>query len=286
MSSVVRFGDAAGGDPMMKAKALVTGMIAKLEKEAQADVSHKSFCDKETSETTSKKDEKTYAISKLSTKIDSMSAKSAKLKEQVAALQGELQELALAQAEMEKIRSEEKALYIKNSVEMKSGIAGVQKALSVLRDYYAQEDKSHSAGGRIIGLLEVVESDFTKGLAEMEVAESTAVKEYEKTSYMNKIANASKGKDMEYKAKEAASLDKALSESSSDKDGVQAELDALHQYLAKLATMCTAKAEPWAERKARRDAEIAGLKEALAIIDGQAVLLQQSARRVLRGRQS
>merc|ERR1719478_412340 len=191
---------------MMKAKALVTGMIAKLEKEAQADVSHKGFCDKETSETKSKKEEKTYDVSKLTTKIDSMNAKSAKLKEQVAALQGELQELASAQAEMEKIRSEEKALYIKNSGEMKSGISGVQKALSVLRDYYAQEDKSHSAaggaGGRIIGLLEVVESDFTKGLTEMEVAESTAVKEYERTSHMNKLANSSKDKDLEYKAKE------------------------------------------------------------------------------------
>ena len=69
-----------------------------------------------------------------------------------------------------------------------------------------------------------------------------------------------------------------------DKDGVQAELDALHEYLAKLGEMCIAKAEPFAERRARRQAEIAGLKQALAVIDGEAVLLQKSSsRRVLRG---
>ena len=46
-----------------------------------------------------------------------------------------------------------------------------KKALSVLKDYYAKGDKSHSAaegaGSGIISLLEVCESDFTKGLTEM-----------------------------------------------------------------------------------------------------------------------
>ena len=37
------------------------------------------------------------------------------------------------QAEMNTIRSEEKALYTKNSAEMKQGIAGVQKALTARR---------------------------------------------------------------------------------------------------------------------------------------------------------
>ena len=64
---------------------------------------------------------------------------------------------------------------------MKAGIEGVKTALSVLRDYYAQEGQGHSAaggaGGGIVSMLEVVESDFTKGLAEMESAESNAVAE-------------------------------------------------------------------------------------------------------------
>lgn len=279
MSSVIRYGNSVGAHPFAKVKSMISAMIAKLEKDAMAAASHKSFCDKETAETNLKKDEKVYQINKLSTRIDSMNAQAARLKEEVATLQKELLELSSSQVEMDKIRSEEKGLYAKNKSEMEAGIRGVQKALSVLRDYYMQEADSQGsaegAGKGIIGMLEVVESDFTKGLSEMEVAESTAVKEYEKTTYMNKVAKANKDKDLDYKAKEAASLDKSSTESSSDKDGAQAELDALLEYLAKLGKMCTAKAEPYAERKARRDAELAGLKKALGALQGEAVLLEQ-----------
>merc|ERR1719484_3206 len=217
-----------------------------------------------------------------------MKAKSAKLKESVATLQNELAALASSQAEMDKIRSDEKAIYTKNSAEMKAGIEGVKKALSVLKEYYAKEGKSHNAaggaGGGIVSMLEVVESDFTKGLAEMEGAESSAVAEYEKVTYMNKVEKTSKDQDVKYKTKEAAGLDKATTEAVSDRDGVQAELDALLEYQAKLDKMCIAKAEPYAERKRRREAELAGLKEALKILYGEAVLLQENTKRALRSK--
>jgi chromosome segregation ATPase len=241
-------------------------MIAKLEKDAASDASQKAFCDKDTSETKQKKLEKEYSISKLTTKIDSMTAKSAKLKEQAATLQKELAELASAQASMDTIRSDEKALFDKQSAEMAAGVSAVQQALSVLKDYYATSDKDKGAGEGIISMLEVVESDFTKGLAEMKVTESAAVMEYEKTTYMNKVAKASKEKDVEYKVKEATALDKSVAEATSDKDGVQSELDALLEYLVKLDKMCVAKAEPYAEKVARRTAEIEGLKQALSIL--------------------
>merc|ERR1719174_2389167 len=187
-----------------------------------------------------------------------MTSKSAKLKEEVAELQKELAELASSQAEMDKIRSEEKAVYDKNSAEMKQGVEGVQKALKVLKDYYASEGKSHSsadgAGSGIIGMLEVVESDFTKGLAEMEATESMSVSEYEKVSKENEISRTMKGQDVKYKSKEAAGLAKSASEAGSDREGTQAE--------------------PYAEKVARREAEMAGLKEALSILEGEAVLIQ------------
>jgi len=289
MSSAIRFGESSGSDPFAKVKSLISDMIATLEKDAKGDASQKAYCDKETSETKQKKLEKEHDISKLSTKIDSMTAKSAKLKEQVAELQKELAALASSQAEMDKIRSEEKGIYTKNSAEMKAGIEGVKKALSVLREYYAKQDKGHGAAGGsaggIVSMLEVVESDFTKDLAEMESAESNAAAEYEKVTYMNKVATTSKGQDVKYKTKEAAGLDKSTSEAASDRDGVQAELDALVEYLSKLDKMCVAKAEPYAERKRRRDAELAGLKQALEILEGEAVLIQEKAKHALRGTQ-
>merc|ERR1719456_2009230 len=169
MQSAIRFGESSGADPFAKVKSLISDMIATLEKDAKSEASQKAYCDKETAETKQKKLEKAYDVQKLSTSIDSMGAKSAKLKEQVAELQKELAEMASSQAEMDKIRSEEKALYDKNSAEMKQGIEGVQKALSVLKEYYATEGKDHGAaegaGSGIISMLEVIESDFSKGLA-------------------------------------------------------------------------------------------------------------------------
>merc|ERR1719253_2288283 len=95
-------------------------------------------------ETEAKKADKEANIEKLSTQIDSMSAKSAKLKEQVAELNKELAALASTQAEADKLRAEEKGAFDVNSAEMEKGVKGIQTALKVLNDYYAK-DKSHAS---------------------------------------------------------------------------------------------------------------------------------------------
>merc|ERR1719498_520800 len=286
MAVAMRSGSGSG-DPFAKVKDLIRNMIEKLNTEAEADATEKAFCDKEMSETEAKQSEKEASIEKLTTQIDKWSATSAKRKEQVAELQKELAELSKAQAEMDKIRAEEKAAYDANSAEMAKGIKGVRLALKVLNDYYAKADKAHSsadgAGSGIIGLLEVCESDFTKGLAEMNSAEQTAVKEYDTASKENAITKATKEQDVKYKTKEAKGLDKDISEANADRAGVQTELDAVNEYYKGIKGRCVAKAETYAERKQRREAEIAGLKEALSILDGQAVLLQRSAKHALRG---
>jgi chromosome segregation ATPase len=274
------------GDVFAKVKGLISDMIEKLLAEAQEDATEKAFCDKEMSETEAKQTDKEDAIEKLSTAIDSMSAKSAKLKEEVATLQKELSALARAQAEMDKLRAEEKAAFDKNSAEMEKGIKGVQLALKVLNDYYAKDSahgSAEGAGSGIIGLLEVCESDFSKGLAEMTATEETAVKEYETTSKENEITKATKEQDAKYKTKEAKGLDKETAEATADRSGVQEELDAVNEYYAGIKERCIAKAETYEERVKRRTAEIAGLKEALQILEGEAVLLQRASKRTLRG---
>merc|ERR1719439_283789 len=162
---------------------------------------------------------------------------------------------------------------------MEQGIKGVKLALKVLKEYYAKDDSHESADGAgsgIIGLLEVCESDFTKGLTEMTAEEETAASDYEAYCKEDEIAVVQKQQDVKYKTKEAAGLDKNAAELSTDLSAVTEELTAVISALDKLKEMCVAKAEPYAERKARREAEISGLKEALQILDGEAVLLQKS----------
>merc|ERR1712127_844309 len=92
-----------------------------------------------------------------------------------------------------------------------------------------------------------------------------------------------KDQDVKYKTKESKRLDKYSSELSADLTGVQAELDAVLEYLSKIEGECIAKAESYAARKARFESEIAGLKEALSILESETALVQRRSQRVLRG---
>merc|ERR1719498_1531325 len=170
---------------------------------------------------------------------------------------------------------------------MEKGVKGVRLALKVLNDYYSKSDKAHAsadgAGSGIIGLLEVCESDFTKGLAEMTSAEQTAASEYGRESKENAITKATKEQSVKYKTKEFKGLDKDTSDANADRAGVQTELDAVNEYYKGIKARCVAKAESYSDRVARREAEIAGLKQALQILEGEAVLLQSTAKHALRG---
>merc|ERR1719443_488233 len=258
MASAIRFG-ANDDDPFAKVKALITDMLARLAEAAQQDADHKAFCDKEMGETNAKKAEKTAKIDKLTAKIDQMSARSAQLKEEAATLQKELAELAKAQAEMDKLREEEHSAYVPNKADMEAGLEGVKMALEILREYYATEGKAHEAaegaGSGIVGLLEVCESDFSKGLAEMIAVEEKAAADYEAQTKENAIVKVTKEQDLKYKT------DESVTEATADRESVQTELDSILEYLEKLKEQCVAKAETYESRKARREAEIAGLKE-------------------------
>jgi len=285
MSSAIRLNH--GADVFAKIKGMIADMVEKLEKEQAEAAELKQWCDKEIAETTAKKEDSSAIHEKLSTKIDSKTSQSKKLKEEVATLQKELAELARSEAEMGKIRSEEKEIYEKNKPEMEAGLKGSKLALKILNDYYAKADKSHGssdgAGSGIIGMLEVIESDFTKGLTEMVAAEQMAAAGHDKETKENAIEKTVKNQDVKYKTKEAASLDKAVAELSTDLEGVEAELEAVNEYLASLNKKCTYKVESYEERKARREAEITGLKEALEILESETALMQTASHHALRG---
>jgi len=282
MASAIRSCD----DPFAKVKGLISSMITKLEEEAVADADHKAFCDKELAETHSKKADKTAAIEKLATAIHAMTARSSQLKGEVAMLQKALMELAKEQAEMDKLREEEAALYKEQKADMELGLDGVKAALKVLRKYDGEEGKAHStalgAGEGIIGLLEVVEADFSKELAEIVTAEENGIATYRTETHENEIEKATREQDVKYKSKEATDLDKEITEASADQEAVKEELDAVLKYLASLEKQCIEKAETYADRKAHRGAEIAGLKEALTILGSETALIQKS-HRSLRG---
>jgi hypothetical protein len=279
MYSVMRFGAASGNDPFGKVKGLIEDMIAQLEKEGSQDATHKAYCDKEMGETEQKHIEKTAEIDKLGSEIETMTARSAQAKQEASTTQADLADLMKAQAEATKIRQAEKAQFDENMPEMQNGLSGVKYALKVLREYYANDERAHDvaegAASGVIGFLEVIESDMTRLLADMKATERTAQADYDTDTRTFDIEKAVKDRKVEHLTKTSAQLDKDISERKTDRDSVQTELSAILEYKAKLNEICIAKPETYEERSRRRDAEIAGLKEALSILDGEAVLLQR-----------
>jgi len=283
MDTTVRFGGGNKADVFGKIKGLLNDMIAKLEAEAEADATEKAFCDKEVPEAQAKVDDKAAEIEKLTAKIDKMTAKSTTLKTETAGVEAQLVELTKSQAEATKIRQEEKANFEAQKPVLEKAIAGIQQALKVLNDYYGSAgDAAHGASGGtstgIIGLLEVAESDFSKELAEITDAEDKAAYFYEQETKESEIMKVKKEQDVKFKTRAAASLDKSVSEYTSDRAGVQTESDAVSEQLKELQSRCAGKAETYAERKARREEEMAGLNEAMTVLESQTALIQTKSK--------
>jgi len=300
IAAVERFGAASGEDPFTKVKGLISDMIAKLQSQASSEATEKAYCDEQMAKTEEKKGELDYDISKLTSKIDKASAASAGLKSDVQRLQSELSALLKSQAEMDKVRRESRAAYAQAKTDLETGLQGVRKALGVLRDYYnngdsaamlqdsadvtammqqpatpEHHDKASGAGSSIIGILEVVESDFAKNLATEDAEEADAQSEYEKTSQENEITKTMKEQDVKYSTQEFKGLDKNIAEFSSDRETTNTELSAVLEYYSKIKDRCIAKPETYSERKGRREAEVAGLKEALSILEDETALTQR-----------
>jgi len=303
IAAVERFGAASGEDPFAKVKGLISDMIAKLEAQASSEATEKAYCDEQMAKTEEKKGELEFDISKLTSKIDKAASASASLKEDVKRLQSELAALAKSQAVMDKVRRESNTAYAQAKIDLETGLRGVRKALGVLRDYYGsgasaamlqngedvtammqqpsapeQHEKASGAGSSVIGILEVVESDFAKNLATEEAEEADAQSEYEKTTQENSVTRTLKEQDVKYSTQEFKGLDKSIAEFSSDRETTNTELSAVLEYYSKIKDRCIAKPETYSERQRRREAEISGLKEALSILEDETALTQRGKR--------
>mmetsp|Transcript_51638 Transcript_51638/g.135554 ORF Transcript_51638/g.135554 Transcript_51638/m.135554 type:complete len:726 (-) Transcript_51638:45-2222(-) len=260
-----------GADPFAKVRGLIQDMLAKLDADASEDARRKAYCDKELADTVSKVDDKKDAVKSLKTKVAQGRSASLKLKGEAAQLNKESGELMKNQAEMDRLRLKEKTIYEKRKPELERGVEGIKMALKVLKEYYAKgDDAKHDAQSSgattIIGALEVIESDFSKQLAQIVSEEERAVREYKKRSGENEVSKAIKEQDVKYKTKQAASLDKGVADMEGDLSSTKEEYRAVGDYYTNIKKACSAKEEPYEQRKKAREQEIAGLNEALEIL--------------------
>jgi len=289
--SVLRSDLTSGADAFDKIKTMLSDMIENMQKELRKAADKKAYCDKELSKAKGKQEGKQDELEDLQTKIDAAASKSATLKAEASDLQKALATLAETEVNMTQLRAKEKAQFEKTVPEVKESIEGVKMALRVLREFYggtakASENKGTATG--IIGMLEVVESDFAKNLAQMRVSESTAEGDFKKELQDMKLEKTRKEKDMKYKIQASQRLEADLQELQSDTENTKTELSAIEEFNNGLTAECTVPPESFKEKQAKRQEEIQGLKTALEALDSQGSLLQskKTAFRWLRGRQA
>jgi len=267
-------------DPFAKVRGMIEAMIERLLAEAGEEADGKAFCETETEKSRTKQSELSQKADMHQVRIEKAAASKGKLLELVKQLEAEIASIDGGNAEATKMRADEKAEYTKTSAEYKQAADAVANAIQTLQEYYAQAGfvqvaaRQPSFGGAksdvastIIGMLEVAESDFTRLLSEAEASERAAQNAYDQLTQENAVAKAAKVADAKAKRGEIKTLELNLLNYKEDADATGKELDAVMTYLDKLKPQCQSKVMSYADRKAKREQEIAGLKEALAILE-------------------
>jgi chromosome segregation ATPase len=295
--ALMELAGSAAMDPFVKIRGLIEDMISKLLKEAQEEATQKAFCDEEMGKSKKSESEKTMTLDKLNSRIDKASARTAELTESVKTLEEEIAAIDAAVAEATKLRTEEKATNTKAITDFGDAAAATEKAIKILKDFYdnaallqtgattlrkSAEDadapefgsSKSDAGSVIIGILEMSNEDFVKLHSETVTSEAEAEEAYEKMMNDNKASKGAKLAEVKASLSEVKSLKVALENHGEDKGMTQSELDAVLAYIEKLKPQCEEKVMSYAEKKARREAEIVGLKEALEILASEAALVQ------------
>lgn len=124
------------------------------------------------------------------------------------------------------------------------------------------------AGGGIMGMLEVILSDFERLEGETSEAESTAAQEFDAFVADSSEDKAVKETDTKHKKSSLQRIKSDLATAKKDLMITSEELSAAMAYYAKLKPSCVEEAMSYEERVKQRKEEVESLQEALEILSG------------------
>jgi len=273
-------------DPFQKVKKMIKDLIVRLMEEANEEAEHKGWCDTELSTNEQTRKEKTEAVETLHAEIDQLEASIAKLTEDISELTKAVAELDAAMAKATTLRQEEKATNTETISDSQEAQTAVAQALTVLKEFYAKAGDAtallqqpeifdapykgmQSENGGVVGMLEVIESDFARLESDTKAAEATAQAEYDTFMTDSKVDKAAKSADIEHKTAKKQDESQAKTTKEKDLEGTQKELDAALAYFDKLKPSCVDSGVSYEDRVSRRKEEIESLQEALKILNGE-----------------
>lgn len=274
-----------GSDPFKKVKQMIQDLIARLLEQANEEAEHKGFCDAELSENEKTRNEKTATVEELHAGIDKLEASIATLAEEITEASEAVTKLTKDMDEATKLRTEESDTNKETISDAQQAQTAVAQATQVLKEFYAKAAEAkgnflqvaepegpevyngmQSENGGVVGMLEVIASDFARLESDTKSEEASAQKEYDEFMTDSKVDKASKEKDIEHKTAKKQDENQALEMKKQDLEGTQKELDAALKYFDKLKPQCISTGTSYAERVQKREEEIQSLQEALKIL--------------------
>merc|ERR1719386_107096 len=277
-----------GNDPFKKVRKMIRDLIQRLQEEAAAEAEHKGWCDNELASNEQTRKEKTEQVEMLHAEIDELEADISKLTNEITELIDGIAAIDKAVKEATQMREEEKAKNTETIADAKEAQDAVAQAMSVLKEFYAKAGEAtalvqqpevfdepykgmQAESGGVVGMLEVIQSDFARLEAETTAAEESAQQEYDQFMTDSETDKNQKQRDIERNTKKKQDRSQSLEEKKKDLQGTTDELNAALEYYEKLKPDCIDSGVSYEERVARRKEEIESLQEALRILNGESV---------------
>jgi uncharacterized protein YoxC len=278
-------------DPFVKVKKMIKDLIVRLMEEANEESEHKGWCDQELSTNKQTRDTKSSQVEELTSTKDALTAEIAKLMEEAADLTAAIASIDAAVAEATAQRQAESAKNKETIKDAQEAQTAVSQAVAVLKEFYAKAatatalvqqpevdapetfDKAYKGmggeSGGVLGMLEVIQSDFSRLEVETTAEEEEGSDAFERFSAESDKDKSVKNKTLQHKINTKASKNGDLMDCVKDLKATQEELDAALAYFDKLKPNCVDAGVSYADRVQRREDEIESLQEALRILEGQ-----------------
>merc|ERR1719316_2479295 len=285
-------------DPFEKVKKMIKDLIVRLMEEAGEEAEHKGWCDTELATNKQTRETKVAEVETLTSQKDKLTADIAKLGEEIAELTQAIADIDKAVAEATEERAAEKEKNEETIKDAKEAQVAVSQALAVLKEFYAKAatatalvqarqtpaealaadspetfDEPYTgmqgSSGGVVGMLEVIASDFARLESETSAAEEEAQNAFERFEAESSKDRAVKDTDMGNKEINKTHKSGLLNDTIKDLKATQEELDAALAYYEKLKPSCVNSGVSYEERVKRRADEIQSLQEALRILSGE-----------------
>jgi hypothetical protein len=278
---LIQAAQSATDDAFVKVRGMITDMIAKLEEDARKEASKEAKCKADKAKGEKELKIKKADFEKLGSRLDGAKAKFVLLGDEVADLEQQLKDLGISVKAATQFRTKEKTdneAVIRDSAD---SVEALSSAISVLTDFYGTPallqtgaKKQGDSAAVILDILQTAQEDFEKLKQDTEASESSSASKFEKDMQAAEVSKAKKTAMVDGKTKEKATVKVMISQISEDLADATKAYDAAKDFLKGVMEACANKAMSYEERQARRESEIAGLKDALEILSPEAEFLQ------------